>query len=192
MRAPKTVNREKHKSPGEPQVEIHGFEVQANEPLIALLQRIIHFAVRILAVLMTLVILWGIGDVVWMLYNQLLAPPFLLLNINDILATFGAFMAVLIAIEIFINITLYLRDDVIHVKLVMATALMAIARKVIIFDFDKVDAGYVYATGVVILSLSIGYWLVTQKTAGSAFHLDGFLEPTDKPLARETDRPDNG
>jgi uncharacterized membrane protein (DUF373 family) len=144
-------------------IESHGFEFQKSQPLIAFLQRIIHFAVRILAVLMTLVILWGIGDVVWMLYNQLIAPPFLLLNINDILATFGAFMAVLIAIEIFINITLYLRDDVIHVKLVMATALMAIARKVIIFDFDKVATGYVYATGAVILALSIGYWLVTQK-----------------------------
>ena len=47
------------------------------------------------------------------------------------LATFGAFMAVLIAIEILINITIYLRDDVIHVKIVMATALMAIARKVL-------------------------------------------------------------
>jgi len=98
-----------------------GLETQAGEPLIGFLQRVIHFAVRILAVLMTGVILWGIGDVVWMLYNQLMAPPFMLLNINDILATFGAFMAVLIAIEIFINITMYLRSDVIHVKLVMAT-----------------------------------------------------------------------
>jgi uncharacterized membrane protein (DUF373 family) len=141
----------------------HGLEPYADEPLIALLQRIIHFSVRILAILMTGVILWGIGDVVWMLYQQLMSPPFLLLNINDILAVFGAFMAVLIAIEIFINITLYLRDDAIHVKLVMATALMAIARKVIIFDFDKVAPGYVYATGAVILALSIGYWLVLQE-----------------------------
>lgn len=135
----------------------------ADEPLIIFLHRVIHFAVRVLAILMTLVILWGIGDVVWMLYQQLMAPPFMLLNINDILATFGAFMAVLIAIEIFINITLYLREDVIHVKLVIATALMAIARKVIIFDFDKLAPGYVYATGVVILALSIGYWLLIRE-----------------------------
>ena len=33
----------------------------------------------------------------------------------------------LIAIEIFINITVYLREDVIHIKIVMATALMAIS-----------------------------------------------------------------
>jgi uncharacterized membrane protein (DUF373 family) len=140
-----------------------GFTAHRQEPLIVFLHKIIHFSVRVLAVLMTAVILWGIGDVVWILYNQLKSPPFLLLNINDILATFGAFMAVLIAIEIFINITLYLRDDFIHVKLVMATALMAIARKVIIFDYDKLTPGYVYATGVVILALSLGYWLVTGK-----------------------------
>ncbi len=121
---------------------------------------------------MTLVILWGIGDVVWMLYKQLISPPLFLLNINDILATFGAFMAVLIAIEIFINITLYLRDDVIHVKLVMATALMAIARKVIIFDFDKVATGYVCATGALILALRTGYWLVAQKTGEPTIKLN--------------------
>ncbi len=138
----------------------------ANEPLIAFLQKIIHIAVRLLAILMTVVIIWGIGDVVWMLYQQLMAPPFMLMNINDILATFGAFMAVLIAIEIFINITLYLRDDAIHVKLVMATALMAIARKVIIFDYDKLPSDYVYATGAVILALSIGYWLIARKDGG--------------------------
>ena len=52
-------------------------------------------------------------------------PPDYTLTITDMLTTFGAFMAVLIAIEIFINTTVYLREDVILVKMVMATALMA-------------------------------------------------------------------
>ena len=86
---------------------------------------------------MIIVIVWGLGDVVYVLYQRLMAPPFLLLSISDILATFGAFLAVLIAIEIFINITLYLRTNVIPVRFVVATALMAISRKVIIFDFKK-------------------------------------------------------
>ena len=102
------------------------------------LHKIIRVAVKVLAVLMVAVIVWGIGDVVYVLYQRLLEPPFLLLSIGDILATFGAFLAVLIAIEIFINITLYLKTDVIPVRLVVATALMAISRKVIIFDFDKI------------------------------------------------------
>jgi uncharacterized membrane protein (DUF373 family) len=112
---------------------------------------------------MTAVIVWGVVDVVYVLYERLLEPPFLLLNINDILATFGAFMAVLIAIEIFINITVYLREDVIHVKIVVATALMAIARKVIIMDLDKLSWQEVLAIAAVVLALSIGYWLVVVK-----------------------------
>ena len=75
----------------------------------------------------------------------------------------GAFLAVLIAIEIFINIILYLRDDVIHVKLVTATALMAIARKVIVLDFKTINHHYVYATAAVVLALGITYWLISVK-----------------------------
>ncbi len=84
-----------------------------------------------LAILMVFVILMGVVDVGWTIYEKMSTPPIFILTITDMLATFGAFMAVLIAIEILINITIYLRDDVIHVKIVMATALMAIARKVL-------------------------------------------------------------
>ena len=107
------------------------------EPLIKGLQRIIRGAVRLLAILMVFVIVMGVVDVAWTLYEKLVAAPKFILTISDMLATFGAFMAVLIAIEIFVNITIYLRDDVIHVKIVIATALMAIARKVIILDFSN-------------------------------------------------------
>ncbi len=131
-----------------------------DEPLILFLQKIIHFSVRLLAILMTFVIFWGVFDVIWELYQRLREPPFMLLDISDILATFGAFLAVLIAIEIFINITVYLKEEVIHVKIVLATALMAIARKVIIFDYTELSANYIYATAAVVLALSVGYWLV--------------------------------
>ncbi|WP_321531899.1 phosphate-starvation-inducible PsiE family protein [uncultured Desulfuromonas sp.] len=133
-----------------------------NEPIVQASRRVIHVAVRILSVLMTLVILWGVADVVWVLYTKLMEPPRFMLTIGDILATFGAFMAVLIAIEIFVNIVIYLREDVIHVKIVLATALMAISRKVIILDYDAVTPEYMWATAGVTLSMSIGYWLVVS------------------------------
>ncbi len=134
-----------------------------NEPLIQKLRIVIRFSVRCLAVLMTMVILWGVLDVAWEIFEKLRTPPVMLMTISDILATFGAFMAVLIAIEIFINITIYLRDDVIHVKIVMATALMAIARKVIILDFSLVSPEYMFATAALVFAMSIGYWLVVKN-----------------------------
>ncbi|MFO7739094.1 MAG: phosphate-starvation-inducible PsiE family protein [Desulfatiglandaceae bacterium] len=140
-----------------------GFQIVAEDPYIHFLTKIIRFAVKILAGIMTLIILWGILDIFWVLYERLLKPPLFLLNISDILATFGAFLAVLIAIEIFVNVTIYLRDDVIHVKLVVATALMAIARKVIVFDYNELSAQFIWATAPVILALGITYWLTSRK-----------------------------
>lgn len=142
----------------------HELEDKSDDPFIGFLHRIIRVSVKVLAALMVMVIVWGIGDVVYVLYQRLMAPPFLLLSIGDILATFGAFLAVLIAIEIFINITLYLKSNVIPVRLVVATALMAISRKVIIFDFGEITPLFILATAAVVFALGITYWLITKKT----------------------------
>jgi uncharacterized membrane protein (DUF373 family) len=131
--------------------------------MINVLHRIIRGAVRVLAVLMVLTILWGVIDVVMVLYSKILQPSFEDLRPRDIIVVFGAFLAVLIAIEIFMNITLYLRDDVVHVRLVVATALIAIARKVIILDFEKIEPLYIFATAAVVLALGIVYWLMGSQ-----------------------------
>jgi uncharacterized membrane protein (DUF373 family) len=142
----------------------HELADDSEDAYMGLLHKIIRIAVKVLAALMVAVIVWGIGDVIYVLYQRLMEPPFLLLSISDILATFGAFLAVLIAIEIFINITLYLKTDVIPVRLVVATALMAISRKVIIFDFENITPVLVLATAAVVFALGITYWLISTKT----------------------------
>ena len=71
-------------------------------------------------------------------------------------------MVVLIAIEIFINIRLYLGSNTFPIKLVVGTALMAIARKVIVLDIDKVSSTYVFAIAAVVLSLGVTYWLIAR------------------------------
>lgn len=123
----------------------------------------IRGVIRLLAVLMMIVILLCVADVVFVIYERLSTPPLYLLELNDIFAVFASFLAVLIAIEIFANITLYLRDDIIHIRLVIATALMAIARKVIVLDFSKIEPHFVYGTGVIVIALGITYYLVTDK-----------------------------
>ena len=135
------------------------------DPLINGLHRIIRHMVRVVAVLMVFTIFWGVIDVVYVLYTQVLDPAINEFVVRDIIIVFGAFLTVLIAIEIFMNITLYLRDDVIHIRLVIVTALMAIARKVIILDFEKVEPMYMFATAAIVVALGITYWLVGGKTS---------------------------
>ena len=135
-----------------------------NDALISFLHKAIKLSIRILAILMVVVIFFGVFDVVYVLYNQLLEPPFMLLSLPDIFKTFAAFLAVLIAIEIFQNIVLYLRTDIFPLKLVIATALMAMARKIIIIDFDDVAPMHIFAVGSVVLGLGITYYLVDKNT----------------------------
>jgi uncharacterized membrane protein (DUF373 family) len=160
--------KERFNSIGQGELGVH-----EDDPMINVLHRIIRGAVRVLAVLMVVTIIWGVIDVAVVLYGKVFRPSFEDLQARDIVITFGAFLAVLIAIEIFMNITLYLRDDVVHVKLVVATALMAIARKVIIFDFQKIEATYVVGTAAVVLALGIVYALMDRKIVFGAGHQQG-------------------
>lgn len=142
----------------------HTEDPLALDRLLGFLNRVIRLAARALAVIMAMVILLGVADVLYVLWQRLVAPPFMLLEINDILATFGAFMAVLIAIEIYHNIILYVHDEHnrhLAVEIVLSTALMAIARKVIILDFSEVGPGHIYGTAAITFALVVGYYLLT-------------------------------
>ena len=133
------------------------------DPLIRYLHVIIRYAIKLLAVLMVLVIIWGVLDVIYVLYTKFLAPPFLLFEVADIFVIFGAFMVVLIAVEIFINIRLYLGTNVLPIRLVIATALMAIARKVIVLDTEIVSAEEMLAIAAIVLALGVTHWLVGKR-----------------------------
>jgi uncharacterized membrane protein (DUF373 family) len=53
----------------------------------------------------------------------------------------------------------------------MATALMAIARKVIILDFSVITPDYILATAALVLAMGVGYWLVVKNAdARSVLH----------------------
>lgn len=130
---------------------------------------------------MILVIIFGVIDVAWTIDQRLNSEPRFILTMGNILMTFGAFMVVLISIEIFQNIILYLRDDVIHVKIVIATALMAIARKVIILDYDELDPLYIFATGIVLLATGITYYFIHKLPEKTQ------VEPTDHEKQQTTD-----
>ena len=144
--------------------EIH-IELPLNEPdpLVRGCNHAIRFAVKVLALLMVVVIFFGIGDVLYVLYQRLIAPPVYLLDISDLFESFAAFLAVLVAVEIFINIRIYLGTAQLPVKLVLATALMAVARKAIVLDFSKLEPMEVFSLAAIVLALGVSYGLTFSR-----------------------------
>lgn len=95
-----------------------------------------------------------------LLNNKLLDPE--RFSSFTIIRIFGLFLNVLIALEVLENITAYLKKHVIQVELVIVTSLIAVARKIIIFDFSKSTGIELIALAAAIFALSISYWIVKQ------------------------------
>lgn len=150
-------------------------ELPTNErdPILRWLHRVMRAAAYVLAFAMVLVIMVGVVSVLHTIYLNLATSPYFL--IPDIIKTFGAFLAVLIAYEIFSNITLYIRSDVFPMKLVVATAIMAISRKIIILDMEDYSALDLVGMGSVIVGLGLTYWLISIADARGASSRTGSL-----------------
>lgn len=139
------------------------FPIDVQSSFINFLQKIILWSVKVLALFMVIVILWSVADVIFIMIIKAQDPYLLLSDMDEVLTIFGAFLVVLIAIEIFLNIILYLKKDMNHLKLVLATALMAIARKVIILDYDQIRDWHMLGMGVLIISLGFAYWFINNS-----------------------------
>jgi len=119
---------------------------------------------KLLSIIMIVLILVAIVDLVIFIINKLLAWDLSEASFNKNLFTaFGLFLNILIALEILENITAYLRKSVIHVELVIATSLIAVARKIIILDLKNTEGLKVIGLGVAVFSLSISYWIIRRS-----------------------------
>lgn len=117
-----------------------------------------------LIVMMSLVVLLATIELGWIIIKDIITPPIFLLEINELFEIFGLFMLVLIGIELLETIDkTYSSKNVNHTKIVMAVAIIAIARKVIILDVEKYSGLALVGIAAIILALSLGYFLVQRK-----------------------------
>jgi uncharacterized membrane protein (DUF373 family) len=114
---------------------------------------------KILSLAMILVIFVSVIDLAIVLSKEIMTPPDGFLG-RTLINIFGLFLNVLIALEILENITAYLRKHVVQIELVVVTSITAVARKIIILDFDKVDGIDIIGLGIAIFALSISYWII--------------------------------
>lgn len=117
---------------------------------------------KILSLALISVIIFAVFDLIVFISQQLFFTSHLLLK-ETLFEIFGLFLNILIALEILENITAYLRKHVFQVELVIATSLIAVARKIIIFDLDKKTGEDLIGLGFATLSLSISFWIIRSQ-----------------------------
>jgi len=122
-------------------------------------EKIIYY---VLIILLVVVIVFSVIEVVRSLGEDLLINTPYRINHLELLDLFGLFLLVLIGIEILDTIKAYIKENKIHVELIVLLAIIAVARKVILLEPDASTALTWIGIGVVFVALSAGYYLIKQ------------------------------
>ncbi|HEY9620857.1 MAG TPA: phosphate-starvation-inducible PsiE family protein [Crinalium sp.] len=131
----------------------------SDENFLGFIKRIETLVSKLLSIAMVLVLLVSVVDLGIILSQKLFLEPDGFFN-GTLIEIFGLFLNILIALEILENITAYLRKHVIQLELVVATSLTAVARKIIIFDFNKATGIDLIGLAIATFALAISYWIV--------------------------------
>jgi len=133
--------------------------------MLKFLKKFERMIVTTLIVMMGLTILLATIELAWLIIKDVITPPVILLEIHELLDIFGLFLLVLLGIELISTLKTYLTENEVHVEVVFAVALIAIGRKVIILDVKELSSLSLIGIASIIISLSVGYFLVKR-----AFH----------------------
>jgi uncharacterized membrane protein (DUF373 family) len=133
-------------------------QISDNNRFLESIDWVIRLVAKVLAIAMVFVTLISVLDLIYVLVSDLFDKNKVFFT-TDILKVFGLFLNVLIAIEILENITAYLKKHAVQLKLIIATSLTAVARKLVIFD-SKAGGSDLNGLAFAILALSISYWII--------------------------------
>lgn len=129
-----------------------------------LLGKIQRFTVLVLAGMLVVVVLSTVHLGV-LIAQEIWAPPRFLVSVQGLLEIFGYFLLVLIGVELLETLRAYIRKDVIHVRVVLEVALIAMARRAIILEPDALTSSTLFGIAALILALGIAFFFERQTQA---------------------------
>jgi len=139
----------------------------------ALITKVQKFTVWALAGMLIVVLVLSSVHLGVLIAEEIWAPPRFLIRVQGLLEIFGYFLLVLIGVELLETLKAYMKRDVIHVRVVLEVALIAMARKVIIEEPNTVPSLTLFGIAALILALGIAFYFERQakREAGPEQHL---------------------
>lgn len=151
--------------------------------MIKLLEKFEHYILDTLICMLAFVILISTIELGWIIIKDLIKPPKYFLEIADLKEIFGFFLMVLIGIELLETMRAYILERIIHVEIILEVALIAIARKIIILDFEKYEGLTIIGIAFLLAATGAAVFVVKRRFKKIVQHKNAFSGPkTDHPL----------
>ena len=127
-----------------------------------LLAKIQKLTVLALAGMLVVVVVLSTAHLGLLIGEEIWKHPRFLISVQSLLDIFGYFLLVLIGVELLETLKAYLKKDVIHVRVVLEVALIAMARKAIIEEPNAVPGLTLFGLAALILALGIAFYFERQ------------------------------
>ena len=139
--------------------------------------------ILLLLFIMSLILILATLDLGFYIFKEILQGDLSQFRFGNLGELFSIFLVILIGIELLEAVKAFLQKEVIHVEIVVLVAIIAIARKVIVWEFKDINSMETIGLAAMLLSLSITYVLIKR----TEFRLDFF----NKKGLKNTEEPDN-
>jgi uncharacterized membrane protein (DUF373 family) len=121
--------------------------------------RVQTLVVSALMVLLVLVVVLSTAHLAVLVAEEIWKPPRFLIAVQGLLEVFGYFLLVLIGVELLETLKGYIKQNVVHARVVLEVALIAVARKVVTTELGAVPALTLFGVAALILALGVAYYL---------------------------------
>ena len=127
-------------------------------------ERFEKIIVSVLILMLIIVISFTTYDMGHRLFTAIFQRTEMLFQLekDDIYKIFSAFLLVLIGIELLQAMSVYLKENAIHVETVLLVAIIAVSLHLIDVNYEETDALKLIGFASLILSLTIGYFFIKK------------------------------
>ena len=113
----------------------------------------------------SLTLILAFVDIVYEIMQKVMRSPRFIIEASGLMDLFSLLLVLLIGLELLETVKAYLKDDIVHVEFIILVAIIAIARKVIVWDFNKYSVEELLSLAAMTVGLGITYFLI--KKSGS-------------------------
>ena len=116
----------------------------------------------VLIAMLAAVVAASVAQLAWMVLKGLGSPTVVSFDTDRLLDVFGAFLLVLIGVELLETLVAYVHDHELRAELIVLVAVIALARKLITLDLSAQSSGSLLGLAALIGALSLAYFLLRR------------------------------
>ncbi|PKN69206.1 MAG: phosphate-starvation-inducible E-like protein [Deltaproteobacteria bacterium HGW-Deltaproteobacteria-12] len=125
-----------------------------------IIQKVIIYS---LIVMMTALLILATIELGYYIFKYVIESKYAVIDLGQLMELFGIFMLVLIGIELLDTIKVYLKENVMHVEVVVLVAIIAVARKVVVLKIEEIDGLKIIGVAFIIVALAVAYYLIKKS-----------------------------